>query len=301
MDSGSRRNMPGPWSKRLPAWRGLLWGGLVFALGVAMTVGYVAESQAVPIDPALNITGSVSFDTANAVLQTGGALQTGSLASVVGGVTTASAINDVSVTGTHPLTGNPLIDLDDGFRFQLLIEGADGQANTIFQGHYALSLHNTSATDTFTVTLRVAVEHNVDANGADTFTHGKFSLQNAANNAELFLSDLCTDTVNGNTQNGQPAPGPGGTLTDNVATLIPLTLAPNATFNLQASQDLTGGAASGFYRGGLLTMITIDSAINDTALAAVPEPGSLLLAGTGVIGLLLGLKRVRSGGKAYHG
>jgi len=270
--------------------------GLALVLGATITVLRVADTQAVPIDSHVMITGTVSLDTVNSQPPTGNATQTGTLSRTIGGATTTSTINGVTVTGANPL-GGTLTDIGDGLGILFNTGGSFPAENPLFGGDYTIDIANTSATDTFKITFKVNFSNTVNASGADAFAQSKLSVQDVTMNptiTELFFTDLISDTVNGNMKNGTTLGSSGGPLDDIGMTFVDITVAPGATINLQALQNVKGGAfaAGSQYSAGLDTSISVNAVMDLTQPPTpIPEPGTLALFGTGLVGVMLYLRR----------
>lgn len=279
--------------------------GMLIAAALSISVGLPHNAAATPINANVSISGSVEFDsTGSPSAPTSGATQSGNLTRIVGGTTTTTTLSGATISGSDPLTGT-LTDFGDGFGVDFTANGSStsgtSQISDLF-GDLFLTLTNNSATDTFTVNLKLDFDGSTDANGADAFAQSHISLDNVTNTAELFFSDLESDTLNGDVKHVHPdgstdlAAGNGDPLSNSGSIILSLILAPNAKINLGDNSfevrarggtfDSAGGSFSTF----VSMLLTVESVVNQSQPPipeSVPEPEILVLLALGVVSLRL--------------
>jgi hypothetical protein len=239
-----------------------------------------ALAVAAPLPGNLQITGTVSMDTANSLAPTGGAGQTGQLVLTSGGTSTTSSftgdpatINPASLSGGLTATG-------DGIGVDFSMSGAFAGAPATTDGlfaDYSFALSNLSATETYTITFRAAVQNAVGATGADAFAFSDLSVLDAAL-IELFFTDHRADTLN---------PGNNFTL-DSPGNVFDITLLPGQSTTLTALQRQRGGVfAAGSYLAALTAFLSIDNVrvSGGGDPNPVPLPGSLPLVALALMAL----------------
>ena len=270
--------------------------GTLVAVSFAVLLGIQPNlASATPFDSNIAISGSAEFDsTGNPSAPTGNATQSGTLTRIIGGTTTTTTLNGTVVTGADPLTGS-LTDFGDGFGIALNASGsfndATAEIDELF-GDYLFTITNNSLIDTFIVNLKLAFDNRVDASGDDAFAQSEISLDNVTSAAEIFFSDLSSDTVNGNEKYVFPsftnvASGSGGALTDIGSLILSFTLAPGAVVNLGDGSfelNVDGGVFTpGSFSAAVSTLLTVDSVVKQqTPPPTVPEPETLFLLGAGL-------------------
>jgi len=227
----------------------------------------------------LTITGAVEFDTVNSTAPTGNASQSADMASIIGGVTTMTTVNNVTLTGANPLGGG-LTNTGDGVGVNAQASSTGvglGGANGIFFD-LAFSLSNSSLTDSYQVFFELAFSNFANADGDDAFIDAEINLFNSLL-SEIFFSDLTSDSFFGDEQNGISLTSFGATLTDNGNFLFDITLAPGAANNFSAVVRMDGGAFvdNSAFDGRTSAYITVLAADNLTPPSRVPEPSTLML------------------------
>ena len=239
-----------------------------------------ALAVAAPLPGNLQITGTVSLDIANSLAPTGGASQGGQLSLTSGGANSTSSFSgDPSTISPASLSGG-LTATGDGLSVTMTMghisTGATAQTDGLF-ADYSFALSNTSATETYTVTFRAAVQNAVGATGADAFAFSDLSVLDAAL-IELFFTDHRADTLN---------PGNNFTL-DSPSNVFEITLLPGQSTTLTALQRQRGGIfAAGSYLAALDAFLSIDNVrvSGGGDPTPVPLPGSLPLVALALMAL----------------
>lgn len=275
---------------------GFFSAGKLVAVTIAVLLGVQPNhASATPFDSNIVISGSAEFDsTGSPSAPTGNATQSGTLTRIMGGATTITTLSGDTVTGADPLSGL-LTDLNDGFGIAFNASGSSNGATAEIDelfGDYLFTITNNSLIDTFIVNLKLAFDNRVDASGADAFAQSEISLDNVTSPAEIFFSDLSSDTLNGNEKYVFPsstnvASGSGGALSDIGSLILSFTLAPGAVVNLGDGSfelNVDGGVfAPGSFSAAVSTLLTVDSVVKQQAPPpTVPEPETLLMLGLGL-------------------
>jgi hypothetical protein len=251
-----------------------------------------AASIASPLPGELAISGSISLDTVNSFDPVGGASQSGTLQSVIGGVTATSAFSAIPSSISPAALAGSLAATGDGFGALLAMSGTSTGGATQTDGlfvDYLLNLANNSATTTFTVVFRALLDNQVAASGADAFAFSQISvLDNALN--EVLFSDHRVDTVNA---------GSNFSL-DSANDTFSFVLAPGASLSFTALQSQRGGAfaTQSAYSASLDAFLVLDSVVGSgggNGGGTVPLPGSLPLLAIGLAALaIVGRGRVHT-------
>jgi hypothetical protein len=270
---------------------------IVLALGFLLLAGIPAV--AAPIDPAITVTGSVTYDTGYSFVDN--ASQSGAMTRTIGGSTTTTTysasspgVMPGSTIGSNPLSGT-LTDTGDGFG----VAGTASAPVTPDDGEFAvgidiaMTITNNSATDVFQVTIVTTFGNTVDSFGGDAYVDSEFTLDQRlssqpAPGTEEFFTALFTDTVNGNEVGGVPVPGFGGPLTDIGVDTLVLTLNPGESYIVEGDWTMEGGAYDSA-SGAFLDEFYVNLAISDVT----PEPATLLLLTLGGM-VVQGRRRRRS-------
>jgi hypothetical protein len=317
--------------------RALARRGLASLLLAAPMLLLCQSAGAAVIDTDLVISGSVAFPDANpgfpnARVSDGNVTQAGDIHLTSGGVTTSGAfsttpgvadgVDDGTTIGpaTNPLVGG-LTNTGDGIGYATNLDalGVAGTLSGSFDGYEAgvqfnINFTNTSATDTFTVTMRVAFDNSADADGGDSYAEIELDLGvslNGGPRSVVAQSDLLSDTLFGDVKNGTPLATNGGLLTDIDDFTFLLVLAPGDTALIDGLPRWKGGVFES--TGASLIDSLVDVTVADVACTGptdcvdiqppqppgppdptgLPIPGSLLLLIPGLIGLGLGRRRLR--------
>lgn len=250
----------------------------------AVVVGMSSLVYAVPIDSNVSISGSVSFDDTASLID-GGATQTGAFGSVLAGSSAAhsSTLSGTTVTGGNS-HGGSLSDIGDGVFANYNLNGSSQGSESGLTTDFRFDLENTSLTDSFRVTFEVDIDNNADADGTDAFIHSQFSLFDSSS-ADIFFSDLLSDTSLGDEFNGGFPPTSGGALVDTRTFTFSFDLNPGDNIFFDGFIDMTAGAfdSSTSYSGQLDSSINLMRVENLSSTNPVPLPSTLLLL---VVGLL---------------
>lgn len=258
----------------------------VAVLGLAGALLGSPAAQAAPITSDLSISGSVAFDSANSYA-TGTASSAGNLSSMIGGAAGTSAYSG-STGGS--LAGN-LTETGDGFGFagRASASGDTGEFKTFID--ILLNLSNTSATDTYKINFNMAFANAVDADGSDAYADSEFFVRDPNGGADLFFTDIVSDTLNGDAIAGVLTGNVGDALNESGPDTFFITLAPGASVSFGPSSILwllAGGsyAADASATASLDAFLSIASIENLTLPPnPTPEPATLALLGVGLAGL----------------
>lgn len=271
--------------------RSTLYFLVVLLCGMASSL-----ATATLLPTSLSISGSLKFDETFSEETIGKATHIGSMTQTISGSTSTTTINDLTVTGRNPLAGS-LTDNGDGWSIKAAIGGSfnSGDAESPNDFYDLLfDVVNSSATDSFLVTVTLAFSNHVDSSGEDAFAESVLEFFDGSNRS-LFFSDISSDTVVSNRFNGTDLEDDfGGLLNDSGSFSYDITLNPGDSLNNFRVSMLA-------FRGGALVLgssysASIDSTITFSArnIASpnpAPEPGILALLGIGLLGLLRFSKR----------
>lgn len=269
---------------------GLLLGGAALVLAAVLPS---QSAEAVPIDPALSITGQVTFDGVFSFVD-GNASQSGTMVLISGGTASQSTISGTTVTGADPLAG-ALTETGDSVGATGSIAGgpADGDEN-LLGIDLTIDVNNTSASDPFKVTFKVLFDNVVDSNGPDAFAESEFTVDDPSN-LEVFFTDITSDTLFGDDKNGVALGTFGEQVTDMGMATFDVVFSPLAMGTITAFFTMEGGAfepESG-HSGELSAFLRIESVMNQGTPTPVPEPGTLALFGAGLGAMILIVRRRR--------
>jgi len=247
----------------------------------------------VPFSSDVIINGSITFDSTNSSVA--GTTQSGSISSLVSGASTSSSISGTTLTGTNPLSG-ALTDLGDGFGSAFYMSGnQNGDAGALYSD-YAFNINNNSLTDQYLIRFNIGFSNFVNADGSDAYVDGQLTLMNAMSLSELFFTDLTSDVLFGDKENGTNLASFGASLLDTGNVSLDIVLNPLGNFDLSGLNALEAGVFDSVSRfnGTLSSFISVSSVENLTNTgppAGVPAPSTLYLMAIGLLGLLIRRKR----------
>jgi len=247
----------------------------------------------VPFSSDVIINGSITYDVDNSYVV--GSTQSGSISSIIGTTSSSSTISNATITGTNPLSGT-LTDIGDGFGSTFIMSGNENGDSGELYSDYLFDISNNSLTDQYLVSLNINFTNSVNADGFDAYADSQLSLLNATTLAELFFTDLTSDTLFGDKENGTNLASYGASLSDSGDVLLDILLNPLASMDLSGLNSLEGGvfdSASGF-NGTLSTFISVSNVENLTNTGpptGVPAPPTLYLMAIGMLGLLLARRK----------
>ena len=255
---------------------GRRYGTLAAGAALALWLGYAGPVAAASIDPALAITGSVEFDTASVIFLPG-TTHSSTMSAVSGGATTNSTVNGSTVAGSNPLNGT-LTMINDGF-------GVTTAATSVFatitgNRQYELpfdinvTVDNNSLTDTFEVVFRSAIRQAVAASGADSFAEAEFNLGKAADQNDLFFSEIISDTFFGDEVDGVDQGTAGAPQSADKQQSLTFNVSPGQSLSLRVAFDVTGGALvdPGSTSVDATTLLSLERVTNLTQPTPVPLP-----------------------------
>ncbi|MGM9483581.1 PEP-CTERM sorting domain-containing protein [Roseateles sp. NT4] len=235
-------------------------------------------SAASPVPVGLSINGSVTLDTVNSAAATGAATQGGQLKYRNGGSDSLASFSGApaGISPSSSLSGG-LSATGDGFGAQFSAAGSGLSSVGPLFVDYALSLTNSSATDTFTILLRGLYSNAVNASGADAYAHSLWSFKDAGLN-ELVATEHSVDTLN---------TGPSNNFSfDSVSNAVLITLLPGASASYTAFQSLVGGSSDGNFTSFFDVFVELEDIRSSGVVNRVPEPATLALTAVALWALL---------------
>lgn len=249
---------------------------VLLAAAVVMLQGVDAQAAFTGFS-GLTITGDVTFDDGSLWFD-GSPTISGSFSKTVGGSTTPSTFDRTGVTGGDPLSqSGTLTDIGDGFGIVASASGADLSEIDVLGLDLTMNLDNSSAIPLW-ITIGLNFSNIVDADGADAFVDSAFSLFDstlADPGIEIFFTDLISDTVYGDDENGTALTTFGAFLSDSGTPSFNILLGPSESFLLTGAFSMTAGAFSSNYTGEFSADLTVTNVI--------PVPGALLLGSIGLV------------------
>jgi hypothetical protein len=263
------------------------------ALLFALTLGN-ANAVIIPVD--LQISGQVEFSVADSAATSGNATQSATMLITDAGASTTTTIANTTPTGSNPLGDvNPgnftFTDFGDGLGVDADVNGGANSEVENFIFDFAFALNNTSAVDTYQIFFELVFDNNVDAQGSSTYIDSEIGIIDSALN-EIVASDLTSDTLNGDQNNGNGLGTFGAALSDTGTFAFDFTLIAGASDTFSGLLKMDGGDFdnNGTYDAQSSAFVRILRAENLTVQpppTGVPEPGTILLVLSALTGLVI--------------
>lgn len=262
------------------------------------------SAMAMPVPTGLVINATVDYDSDGYSTPVGGVTQGGNMSVTDGGTSSSSTISNGTAAPDTTIT-RQLSETGDGTSINLSLLG-EGQSERVAYNiaDHLFALSNTSASDIYTVGLRVVIENSADATGSQTnenesaYVVSNFRLCDSARpdcSTELMYSALASDSFYGDSVGGTN----GAALSESGNRLFTFVLNPGDMLNLWGEMVLegsNGSSADGFgFVANLTSSITLESvSVTDGngGGGTVPEPAATLLVSLG-LGLLGWQRRSR--------
>ncbi|KXI29607.1 hypothetical protein [Paraglaciecola hydrolytica] len=258
-----------------PKWKTLT----LTTLSALCSLCFLSSVQAAIIPVDINIQATNTFDEGY-----GDGVSSGDFSLITGGATITSTYAGATVTGTNPLTNN-LVNTDDGIGFTGSALTTDDTFNVGFDS--TIDVANNSVSDIYDIVFKLVFSNMVSANGIDAYADSEFTL--FANGAELFFTDLVSDTVNGNEIDGVADGNFGGSLFAADTLFFNFALNPTDLLTLDLSWTLEGGDFDGGESAfDFSQFLSIESVTlrGGQVPPSVPAPGSLSLFVIALFGLV---------------
>tara|TARA_R110000868_G_scaffold398138_1_gene671134 strand:+ start:202 stop:1020 length:819 start_codon:yes stop_codon:yes gene_type:complete len=259
-----------------PKWKMLK----ITALTTLCSLCFLSSVQAAVIPVNINIQATNTFDEGY-----GDGVSSGDFSLITGGATTTSTYSGATVTGTNPLTNN-LVNTGDGIGFTGSATATDDIFNVGFDS--TIDVANNSVSDIYDIVFKLVFSNMVNASGADAYADSEFTL--FANGAEIFFTDLLSDSLNGNEVAGDGGPAPYfGSLLEADTLFFNFALNPSDLLTLDLSWTLDGGdfdgGESAFEFSQFLSIESV-TLRGGQVPPSVPAPGSLSLFVIALVGLV---------------
>jgi len=245
-----------------------------------------------PIDPALSVQGSVSWDESDATLLDPANTYSGDVYSVVGGTNTNGDVLFETLT-----------DIGDGLGHVASLSGTYDGSATDLAGDYQLDLSN-SSTDTFKLTFCIEYDHSADGEGGpgnnfDARARSRMGFE-VAPDPEFFKSEVTSESgkdyydagnptwqdlfrdINGETYLGTW----GAEVADADTVFFDVVLAGNASATIYGDFHLDGriwdtGASYAMDSSIFIKLAAVENLTNPV----VPEPTTLALGTLALLGI----------------
>jgi len=254
---------------------------MALTLGLLAFIGLPAAAD--PLDPDIIITVNAAYDTGFSFVDQ--ATNSGAMTVNVGGIPITTTYTNSTPSGANPLIGT-LTHIGDGFS---LTGTAAGAASAAHDAQFAVGIDaammiiNASSTFPCEVTVGIDFNNAVNSAGTEAYVDSEFTLDQTPPGAEVFFTDIVTDTLYGNEVGGDPIAGYGGPVSESGTDMLVLTLNPGESFTLDGDWTMEGGAYSDASSLATLEDFRVTLTIDEAFL--VPEPASLALLGAGLAAL----------------
>lgn len=258
-------------------WRAAAKISFVMLVSVVCLLLQFIESHAAPFSPDIKITGTSTFDTGFA-LALGSVSQTGTFSMTSGGLSAVRTFNGTTVNGANPISGT-LTDPGDGF-------GISADVEALFDSEFAIGIDigidikNNSIAIPYELTFEVNFSNKVNSGGSDALAESELTIDDPF--GKIFFTQVVSDTLLGNVIGGVETGGFGGIVDDNGMSSFKILVDPLATLRIEAYLTQDGAA----FDIDSAAEINFSSFISVQDVAAVPIPGTLLLLGSGLAGLV---------------
>lgn len=241
---------------------------------VFANLGMMTAASAALITPDLTASVTTNFDSASSFGAT-----SGDFSVISAGSTTTNTYSDFTAITSDTLSDG-ILNTGDGTTFTgsaLLTDADDGY---LIGFDSLISLANNSLTDIIEIVFRLDLSNSILASGDDGFTDSEFFILD--NGADLHVSDIMLDTVNGNETNGEldDPEAYGGAKLDTFNDIFTFTLNPGDIIDIELFWTLEGYAGlSSTSQATFSQSFIVESSriVNSNNPQPVPEPTTLAL------------------------